>query len=414
MKIYKYGIVVLCFISNCAIYGQMTNLGDLVITNNTQMSVMDNFENTATASLINDGEFFVYANFRNDGLFSYFNEGYNSLTRFEGNTTQQLSGSQLSEFNNVWFNNSSSLNAFELYGDISIVNEANFAHGVINSDDYGGSVTFENQGNHKNANNESHIKGIVQKKGNTVFVFPVGNGTSFRALSITAPATLDDLINGTYLVENSNTLYPHNQKTAVIEVIDEAEYWMLNQEQGNSNIVLSLSWDNEVTPSEITSGNAAAIHIVRWDAQQGFWVDEGGIVDEMNQTVTTIAEISGYGVFTLARVNEDFLLAGNVAVYNGITPNGDGNNDFFFIDGIENYPNNSVQIFNRWGVKVYETTGYDNIDNVFKGTSNGRITLNEKDQLPTGTYFYVINYTIENDSPDQILKKAGYLHINKD
>ena len=76
-------------------------------------------------------------------------------------------------------------------------------------------------------------------------------------------------------------------------------------------------------------------------------------------------------------------------MYNSVTPNGDGDNDFFLISGISNYPDNEVQIFNRWGVKVYETKGYNETDNVFKGISEGRITIN---QVGTIAYRNILLY----------------------
>ncbi len=69
-------------------------------------------------------------------------------------------------------------------------------------------------------------------------------------------------------------------------------------------------------------------------------------------------------------------------VYQGISPNGDGKNDVWLIPGIEQYPNNVVQIFNRWGNLVYEQKGYTNND-PWTGQWNGK-------ELPDGTYFYLI------------------------
>ncbi len=68
-------------------------------------------------------------------------------------------------------------------------------------------------------------------------------------------------------------------------------------------------------------------------------------------------------------------------IFNGFSPNGDGINETFTIDGIEDFPNNKVQIFNRWGNMVFEQNGY-------KGQWDG--TWNNKD-LPNGTYFYLLN-----------------------
>lgn len=79
--------------------------------------------------------------------------------------------------------------------------------------------------------------------------------------------------------------------------------------------------------------------------------------------------------------------ADDLDFYTGITPNGDGNNDFWTIGKIELIKDNTVSIFNRWGDLVWKTTGYDNNptgEKVWKGTSNTGA------ELPDATYFYVI------------------------
>ncbi|MCK0159297.1 gliding motility-associated C-terminal domain-containing protein [Allomuricauda sp. F6463D] len=101
----------------------------------------------------------------------------------------------------------------------------------------------------------------------------------------------------------------------------------------------------------------------------------------------------------------------DIAIGNSIiSADGDGINDFFNITNIEFFPNNTVQIYNRWGVKVFETVGYDNSSNVFIGVSDGRATLSQGEQLPAGVYFYTIKYT-NNDN--KVIAKSGYLYINR-
>ncbi|WHT39887.1 gliding motility-associated C-terminal domain-containing protein [Myroides sp. mNGS23_01] len=63
------------------------------------------------------------------------------------------------------------------------------------------------------------------------------------------------------------------------------------------------------------------------------------------------------------------------------------------------------------GVKVYETTNYDSAGNVFRGYSEGRVTINKDKALPTGTYFYIITYEVKNQNGSNIVKKSGYLHL---
>lgn len=84
-----------------------------------------------------------------------------------------------------------------------------------------------------------------------------------------------------------------------------------------------------------------------------------------------------------------------IAISNAMTPNGDGFNDTFWILNIEAYPDNELQIFNRWGDLIYEANGYAN---EWDGTRNGKV-------MPMGTYYYILNL---NDGTDVF---TGYLMV---
>ena len=99
-----------------------------------------------------------------------------------------------------------------------------------------------------------------------------------------------------------------------------------------------------------------------------------------------------------------------IVPYNGMSVDGDGKNDHFHIGGIERYPNNVVRIYNRWGVKVFETEGYDNVTRVFRGISNGRVTVEQAEKLPQGTYYYVIEYYDSNNNKESLV---GWLYLKK-
>ncbi|WP_235607142.1 T9SS type B sorting domain-containing protein [Capnocytophaga sputigena] len=125
-------------------------------------------------------------------------------------------------------------------------------------------------------------------------------------------------------------------------------------------------------------------------------------------TDTFVYELCNTDGCASATVTIDVL--NKIVPYNGISVDGDGKNDYFHIGGIERYPNNVVRIYNRWGVKVFETEGYDNVTRVFRGISNGRVTIEQAEKLPQGTYYYVIEYYDSNNNKESLV---GWLYLKK-
>ncbi|MCY1230530.1 hypothetical protein D9M72_429440 [compost metagenome] len=99
-----------------------------------------------------------------------------------------------------------------------------------------------------------------------------------------------------------------------------------------------------------------------------------------------------------------------INVFNAVSPNNDGDNEILYIGGLECYPDNKVEIFNRWGVLVYEANGYNNNDKAFRGYSEGRVTVNKSEGLPDGTYFYFLKYKKPDGS---VSEKSGYLYLSR-
>ncbi|MFP4025745.1 MAG: gliding motility-associated C-terminal domain-containing protein, partial [Thiohalospira sp.] len=85
----------------------------------------------------------------------------------------------------------------------------------------------------------------------------------------------------------------------------------------------------------------------------------------------------------------------DIITYDGFSPNGDGINDFWYIENIDAFENNIVTVYNRWGVKVYEQKGYSNNDSNRRWDGTGK---NGK-PLGSGTYYYVIILNEEGFSP---------------
>jgi gliding motility-associated-like protein len=102
------------------------------------------------------------------------------------------------------------------------------------------------------------------------------------------------------------------------------------------------------------------------------------------------------------------IIEGIIDVNNFITVNGNGLNEKLNVINIESFPENEMKIYNRYGKLVWETTSYNNTDNTFRGASNVGGTLGQSNFLPTGTYFYILNYK----SPCKNDTKKGFVQID--
>ena len=127
------------------------------------------------------------------------------------------------------------------------------------------------------------------------------------------------------------------------------------------------------------------------------WSDPAGELSNGLVSDPTASPTNDSTTYTFVYQNGACSFSDSVAVYldtagcgtfvditNAFSPDGDGVNDGWEIDGIDLHPNNQVFIFNRWGDLINEFTGYNNSDVVWNGNGSS-------DQImPTGTYFYVL------------------------
>ncbi len=84
--------------------------------------------------------------------------------------------------------------------------------------------------------------------------------------------------------------------------------------------------------------------------------------------------------------NEVQVTFGGDDFYTGISPNGDGINDWWNIPMLDCYQDNTVQIINRWGSEVWSGSNYNNTTVRWDGKDNNGTNL------PDGTYYYIVKY----------------------
>ncbi|EMR01097.1 gliding motility-associated C-terminal domain-containing protein [Cesiribacter andamanensis] len=216
------------------------------------------------------------------------------------------------------------------------------------------------------------------------------------------------------------TVDPANQistgtDTHVISNLAEGYYTVVAEDKQNgciSNAVTKYlggdytypDYEIMLTPASCeVPGTARVVDLSGTLLSYTIWDAQGNQVGDHTAPFSGIA-----GTYLLKVVSTDgceksepFTITDTVAPFNGVTPNGDGQNDYFHFSCIDLYPQNLLRIYNRAGGLVFELNGYDNQLKVFSGKGNRGLYIGDKD-LPAGTYFWVLfrNNTNEKPKPD--------------
>ncbi|MCH7523659.1 MAG: gliding motility-associated C-terminal domain-containing protein, partial [Bacteroidetes bacterium] len=139
---------------------------------------------------------------------------------------------------------------------------------------------------------------------------------------------------------------------------------------------------------------------ISWQVVSGDATLDGSIFDPTNVELAdyvftyTFAEVGGClstKELTISVNDECIVLecgVDDVIVSKAVTPNGDQWNEYFTITGVEGCGFTiELQIFNRWGAKIYESKNYQND---WSGSAPSS-AIGNADKVPTGTYYYIIN-----------------------
>ncbi len=137
-------------------------------------------------------------------------------------------------------------------------------------------------------------------------------------------------------------------------------------------------------------------------------VDEEEFDDDIQYTITISLDASSDATYlavadqvvTVTNIDDDEPAV--IVARKGFSPNGDGKNDFWAIEGIEDYPGNTVKIFNRWGRMIKSYNNYDNETVKWSGESDF-----SGNQVEDGTYYFVLQV------PNLKKPVSGYIVVSR-
>lgn len=322
-------------------------------------SVPDSIVNKGT--LINNGDIIIAGAWINSGT---YNPGVGQVT-FDSNLDQVINHNAQSIERLVISGGGKK----EFNADIFVQSALTLTDGLLVSKN-GARIVMESDVTITGGSDASHIQGPVERKGTGDWLFPVGNGTTYLPVEI---KTVNDA-NAFGII----TLHEITTETltmdASLERISGKRYFEFASTGNLANTTIDISTADDDISGDLTIGAS--------NTALGPYANLG-------------TSAPTFKFYAIAAAQSDL----TIQVFNAVSAGSDGKNDFMEIRNIQNYPNNKVVIHNRWGDRVYETSGYDNSQNAFRGISdNGN-------KLPGGTYFYSI------DLGDGSGKITGYLVV---
>ena len=328
------------------------------------------------------------------------------LAGFYGPGSINISGAFMPIFFDTEIANNAGVN---LSTSVGVTNNTNFIAGDFVSPRNQTNVYYnfiDSAFNVGEANN-SKIDGYAAISNKQSFTFPIGDAGQLRPLILNSQE-VNMLAKCAYFFEDPNNPnefpgFNTEIRPQTIAAISVQEFWRL---EGTISSTVTLNWNARSNLADIAE-DVSSITLVGWSNTLNRWQSLGTVAiggDLDNGFVTSASFIpNGYEVITFGSLAEptDIISLPNYL----LTPNGDGINDFLVIPELDQSPNNSLRIYDRNGLKVFEMFNYTD---EFGGVSNmDNLVINRDQGLPEGVYFYLISMD------DLGLNYQGFLYLDR-
>lgn len=271
-----------------------------------------------------------------------------------------------------------------------------------------GTLSFARKANWESANHDTHVDGFIRFYDSDEFIYPVGHRNIFQ------PIYLINFKGHNYFDLAYNHMgHQVNASFDSIAGVSKTHYWELRNPRGSAQLILSwnvFSGIDKLLGSAPSPEKALDLITIggfdgeRWIPIQSELKDfstNGGSVNSLLKGYIESknrVDFSKFSAFTLMMRNIPAIESKEIS--QAITPNGDGKNDTWIIEGIEQYPKAQIFVYNRWGEVFFSANrGYKN-----DWAGNYK---NNRDLLPTGPYYYIIDF--ENDGRIDL---SGWIYIS--
>ncbi len=332
---------------------------------------------TNSGSILNEGDLRLSGDWSSDG-------DYSSVSgTFTLNGDNQLFTPGSSVYHHVAINSSGVV----IMSDLSISNSLELTNGIV-SVVTDSKILLREDATIIGGSETAYIDGALFTTTTGNFTFPVG--TEFEYI----PITLTNIQSSDSVGVRATSSQLDVSTSREIDAYSPNRYWQIWGGESFNAESITLPIFNE---SFIESLEEAVIAFTQQveDPLSIFGVP------------TTDGSLSSGSISSAGRIASGYYLLADqsvtgppITVINVVTSMQDGKHDFLRIENIEFYEENLVEIFDRQGVKVFEMSGYNNTDRVFRGNAN----IGSRSELVTGNYYYTVKLTSSK-------RESGFVYI---
>ena len=401
----KILLSIFCVLSTGS-YAQLVNNGDaLTLFDNSLLYVDTEFINSS-GKILNDGTLEIKGNFTNNNLSSVvFDSQSKGVVELSGNAPQEIVGSRIAfpSLSLLGTANKILKTDIDVSGVLALGNKEldikTYTVHIINTDT--GAVVRGNDALTAGTgfiSTEYNGKLIRNTNLDSAYLFPLGSSkanagltgvtTLYRPLRIKPKDAFNNAIAAS-LINNDPSAdnYDKTKKRYDVKTVSDRYYYLLDQKAGTSSFDVTFYQNSAVDNTYTQLVNWG--DYLQWEKAAPSTVASGAFGNDLNgSALNTSVKFS-----TLKAIHNSAYTfssdAGGVnpfTFYNAFSPDGDNKNDTWVIHNIELFPDNQLTIYNRWGDEVYKAKSYTN-DKAWNGGD-----------LQSGTYYYVLTTTIENQA----------------
>lgn len=415
-------LLIIYFLFSINLIGQtnvvLKNSVNLINFDSSFIVIKGNLTINNNSLIKNDGNISLTKDWFNNSGNSGIDTSKNGIFIFNG-STQYIAGYTPTIFNNIKLENDTkvALQDFYIEDSIHLLNTILETHDNL--------ITLLNPNPdiltwHNSYISSQEIEGYFIRFTNTLseYVFPVGNiglenqmrvvelkpiSTNLSSfgvgLSTTSPSDETGIS-----AAGSIAPFPIENKAFDIRALNTTFYHRINQFSGTTKAKAKIYFQQSDDNNQITYRSVA-----NWSSINNEWQNNDFIITNSDSIITNYNIPSSIAISENTLNNQDdiYTLSGiNLVFPNSFTPNNDGYNDFFEIDYlIEEFPENEITIYNRWGETIFQSSPYLND---WDGTSTSKGLKLIGNHLPEDTYFYILK--LDKNTPP--IKK--YIELIRD